>query len=315
MEPDESRSSKPERAALVAVATNLVLTAVKFALAAFTASLALLAEAFHSLADIGSSVAVFLALRAERVGSQDRGSRLARLLGRHPQRTVAILIGVFLIGVAVSVLRKVLEPNEIAVEYPVPAGMIMLVLAFFSLLLSRFERAVGERAGSTALLADGLHSRVDMFGSLLVAIALLGEAISLRVDQLAAGVIAFFIFVQAINVFVTVVRDSLRDEEGADYLYPDWLVRAVERSVDRVKTRLTAAWRAGSGSAAKCERGCKGRPGPLCRGPAGRLPGLSRHRALHGAGPRGRDHRALRAPTAGRGLAGGRPALQVAVAG
>jgi len=235
MEPDESRSSKPERAALVAVATNLVLTAVKFALAAFTASLALLAEAFHSLADIGSSVAVFLALRAEKMGSEDRSSRLSRLLGRNPQRAVAILIGVFLIGVAVCVLRKVLEPNEIAVEYPVPAGMIMLVLAFFSLLLSRFERAVGERAGSTALLADGLHSRVDMFGSLLVAIALLGEAISLRVDQLAAGVIAFFIFVQAVNVFVTVVRDSLRKGEAADYLYPDWLVRSVERSVHRVR--------------------------------------------------------------------------------
>ena len=176
MDSDEGRSTKPEKAALVAVATNVLLTAAKFVLAAFTASLALLAEAFHSFADIGSSLAVFLALRAERVNSEDRSARFARLLGRNPQRVVAILIGVFLIGVAVSMFRKVLEPKDIAIAYPVPAAIIMLVLALFSFLLSRFERAVGERTGSTALLADGIHAQVDMFGSLLVAIALLGES-------------------------------------------------------------------------------------------------------------------------------------------
>ena len=240
METDKGRSTKPEKAALVAVATNVLLTAVKFVLAAFTASLALLAEAFHSFADIGSSLAVFLALRAEKVNSEDRGVRLARLLGSNPQRVVAILIGVFLLGVAVSMFRKVLEPKEIAIAYPVPAAIIMLVLALFSFLLSRFERAVGERTGSTALLADGIHAQVDMFGSLLVAIALLGEAVSLRVDQLAAGVISFFILVQAVNVFVTVVRSSLREEKGADYFYPEWLVRSLQRTFRRVRSAVYA---------------------------------------------------------------------------
>ncbi len=49
MDSDERGSAKPGKAALVAVATNVLLTAAKFALAAVTASLALLAEAFHSL--------------------------------------------------------------------------------------------------------------------------------------------------------------------------------------------------------------------------------------------------------------------------
>lgn len=242
MKSDEDRSTKPEKAALVAVATNVLLTAVKFVLATFTASLALLAEAFHSFADIGSSLAVFLALRAEKVNSEDRSARFSRLLGSNPQRVVAILIGVFLLGVAVAMFRKVLEPKEIAIAYPVPAAIIMLVLALFSFLLSRFERAVGERTGSTALLADGIHAQVDMFGSLLVAIALLGEAISLRVDQLAAGVISFFILAQAVNVFVTVARSSLREERGADYFYPEWLVRSLQpgcrRARDAVYARL-----------------------------------------------------------------------------
>ena len=238
MESVEVRSTKPEKAALIAIATNLLLTLAKFVLATFTGSLALLAEAFHSLADIGSSLAVFLALRAEKVNSGSRGVRLGRLLGRNPQRVVAILIGVFLLCVAVSMFRKVLEPKELAIAYPVPAAIIMLVLALFSFLLSRFERAVGERTESTALLADGIHSQVDMFGSLLVAIALLGESISLRVDQLAAGVISFFILLQAVNVFVIVVRSAIREEKGADYFYPEWLVRSLQHTFRRVRSAL-----------------------------------------------------------------------------
>jgi membrane protease subunit HflK len=77
-----------------------------------------------------------------------------------------------------------------------------------------------------------------MFGSVLVAVALLGEAISLRVDQLAAGVISFLILAQAVNVFVTVVRDSRRDEKGADYFYPEWLVRSLQPGLRRARSRV-----------------------------------------------------------------------------
>jgi hypothetical protein len=64
---DEPLSRQPEHAALVAIGTNLILTIFKFLLASLTRSLALLAEAFHSFSDIGSSFMVFLVLRAERV--------------------------------------------------------------------------------------------------------------------------------------------------------------------------------------------------------------------------------------------------------
>jgi membrane protease subunit HflK len=228
-------STKPQKAALIAVATNVLLTATKFVLASLTASLALLAEAFHSFADIGSSLMVLLALRFERANPGDGSARLSRLLGRSPQRVVALLIGVFLLGVAFSMFRKVLEPGELAIAYPVPSAIIMLVLALLSFLLSRFERAVGERTGSAALLADGIHARVDMFGSLLVAIALLGESMSLRVDQLAAAVVSVFILVQAINVFVTVLRDARRAEDGMAPLYPEWLPRSLQPRLLQLK--------------------------------------------------------------------------------
>jgi membrane protease subunit HflK len=230
--------TKTEKTALAAIATNTVLTVVKFILAFLTSSLALLAEAFHSFADIGSSLAVFMAVRAEARASKESASRVARFIKRNPQRIVAVFIGLFLLVVAVSMFRKVFQPETLEVTYPVPAALVMLALALFSFLLSRLEKAVGEKEGSTALLADGIHARVDMLGSFLVAIALLGESLSLKVDRLAAGIISFFILLQAINVFVTVIRDYFRKEKQQVYIYPQWFMTFSQESYPRFKNNL-----------------------------------------------------------------------------
>ena len=64
--------NKQEKTALISSGINLLLTAVKFNLAALTGSIALLAEAWHSLSDIFSSFIVFLALRADRRTGKER---------------------------------------------------------------------------------------------------------------------------------------------------------------------------------------------------------------------------------------------------
>jgi len=240
MSSEQTKTDKPEKTALVAIVVNLILTVIKFILAVFTNSLALLAEAFHSFADIGSSLAVFLALKTERAGSENSNSLLRRILGKNPQRKVAIFIGVFLVCVAISIFRKAFQPEGLAVSYPVPAALTMLALALLSFLLSRLELTVGEKTGSTALIADGIHARVDMFGSLLVAIALLGESLSLRLDRLAAGIISLFILLQAINVFATVIRDYVKKEKQENYFYPQWLLTFSRDSYPRLKQKIYA---------------------------------------------------------------------------
>ncbi|MFC2172381.1 FtsH protease activity modulator HflK [Acidobacteriota bacterium] len=228
---------KTGRVAVLAIATNAVLTLIKFILAFLTGSLALLAEAFHSFADIASSFAVYLAIRVESREKPFSGSRFALFFSRNPQRKVAILIGFFLLAVSISIFNKMFAQTSIDLKYPVPAALCMMVLALFSFLLSRLERAVGEKYGATALTADGYHARVDMFVSLFVAIVLIGESLFFKLDRIAAGVIALFIFIQAINVFVLVAKDILKKEKQADYLYPEWLLSFSNRKVP-----ATRAW-------------------------------------------------------------------------
>ncbi len=230
--------TKQEKTALGAVGTNAVLTVVKFVLASLSGSLALLAEAFHSFSDIGSSSAVFISVRREvKDGLEGKGAELP-WWRRNPQRKVAVGIGIFLLVVAVTMFTKVFSTPSLTVNYPVPMAIGMLVLALFSYLLSRMELTVGENTQSTALEADGHHARVDMFGSLLVAGALLGESLSWPVDRPAAAFISLIILLHAIQVFIAVARDIRRKEQAGAYLLPAWLGWLSRERLSRARLRL-----------------------------------------------------------------------------
>ncbi len=244
-EKKHSKLSKPEKVALGAIFLNFLLSAIKFVLAVFSGSLALLAEAFHSLADIGSSGAVFIALRMEKKTPSSQDSSIKKFFKTNPQLKVAFAIGVFLLVVAVMVFRRVFKPEPISVKYPVPTALVMLILALGSYLLSRFERLVGEKEGATALVADGHHALVDMLGSLLVAIGLFGESLNLRLDRPVAFIISLFIALQAINVFIAVARDWLRKEESASYRYPQHLIDIFQNRLPRLRKNFMlrfASW-------------------------------------------------------------------------
>jgi Co/Zn/Cd efflux system component len=231
-----------EKAAFTAIAVNVVLTVLKFGLAFWSKSLALRVEAFHSLADIGSSIAVFMAVRADMLRRDASASHRGKLgfIG-NPQRFVAVLIGTFLLAVGLLFLRKVIAPDTIVVSHPVPVSIAMLLLALFSFLLSRFEMMAGQREDCTALVADSYHARVDTFGSLVVAGSLLGEAVGWKVDRLAAGLLALFVLSQALNVFGAVIRDIARRKEGTDLLYREVLWLAIRKRFPGLVPRLVGS--------------------------------------------------------------------------
>ncbi|MFO8057038.1 MAG: FtsH protease activity modulator HflK [bacterium] len=256
-QPGERRGlGAAEKAAIAAIGVNALLTGLKFLLAWWSGSLSLKVEAFHSFADIGSSIAVFFAVSAE-MSRKSRepspaGGRLDIL--RHPQRLVSIFIGIFLAVVGILFIRKVFSPEPIEVKNEVPVALAMLFLALFSFLLSRLERLVGEREDCTALVADSFHARVDMAGSLLVAGALLGNSLGLSLDRPAAGLLAAFILLQSLNVFGAVLRDMARGEASSDIVYREWLFMAVRKRLPSIIPRLVGLVARLLGGSAEDER-------------------------------------------------------------
>ena len=215
--------SKPAKVALTAILLNLILTILKFILAGITGSLALIAEAYHSFSDIWSSIMVFISIQLGKDHDEKANHGFLKGLWLHPQRMAALFIGIFLLFVSISIFSNVFKPDTWDIKYPVPVGLVVLIFALGSWLLARFEMVVGEKTGSTALVADAYHSRVDMAGSILVAITLICEGFGLRLDRIGAGILAFFILVQAISVFATVIRDYLHKDLKESTLVPLWV--------------------------------------------------------------------------------------------
>jgi regulator of protease activity HflC (stomatin/prohibitin superfamily) len=238
---------RPEKAALYAVAINAFSTILKFVMASLTGSLAVMAEAFHSLSDIITSILVFLAVRGDRlaVGRKKAGSdslaprvdsgcsdsahsevesaeahspdgKAGRVV-KSPsfQLAISLLIGLILLFVSINILNQAYLGTRQVIESSLTAAFFLLFAAAGSYFLSRFEIAVGESTNSLALIADGHHSNVDMLGALLVSFSLFSNSMGLNVDIYVAAVIGGIILLQSVEILGNVIWFAL-NRRGTD---------------------------------------------------------------------------------------------------
>ena len=246
----ESGTSTPdqgnikERAALITLSLNTLLTVLKFVLFYFTGSLAVLAEAWHSFSDIATSFLVFLAVRPRNGGAaatagagpqnetgqggdsgndggdatdgdvitDGNGATKSLITRTTSEQWASLAIGLFLSVVALFLLYKFFDFTPVVVKYPLVAGLVFLGFSLGSYLVYRFESSVGKAAKSVGLQSDGMHARTDMIASLLAGFSLILYHLGLDIDRWVAGLIALIVLSFAIETLVNVVLSIVRGE-------------------------------------------------------------------------------------------------------
>jgi len=260
------------RTALVTLLLNTALTVLKFVAFAFTGSLAILAEAWHSFGDIATSATALLSVRQQakrrshdgeepagaeppvedppgeappepgdgaeesvdaeapaaavrrpawqrfplspiRVAGAGIGRVFRSVWALQPEQKAALIIGLFLAGIGIALLRKVVTSEATEVARPLVAGIAFLVFSVASYAVSRFELGVGRAEGSPALVADGLHARADAVATLLTGGSLILYYFGLNIDRLMAGVLGLVILSFAAETLVNLAIGVLRGEE------------------------------------------------------------------------------------------------------
>jgi modulator of FtsH protease HflK len=240
-EPGTPLITRQEATALVSCTVNLLLTIAKFFLFYnFVKSVSLKAEAWHSLSDIGSSFVVFLALYLSRrkmerttrakeaVGEGDEPKRKGLFAGEpepeegepkrsaKPEDVVAIGIACLFLVVCMGIFWEVFQPTEVKTDHALLVAVGMLAMAYASYLLYKFEYRVGVESNSSGLIADGYHSRIDMYGSVLVAVALVSHWLGLGfADRIVAAFICLGILAHAIEVLAMAARHYLGKADEA----------------------------------------------------------------------------------------------------
>ncbi|HEX9338660.1 MAG TPA: cation diffusion facilitator family transporter [Pseudonocardiaceae bacterium] len=155
----------------VLLATALVQAGVVW----LTGSVALLSDTLHNLADAGTAIPLAVAFR---LGNRPPTRRFTYGYGRAEDLAglvVLVVIAASAVLAGVESVHRLLAPAKVSY---LPALAAAAVIGFLgNEIAARWRIRTGRRIGSAALVADGMHARIDGFTSLSVLVAAGGSAV------------------------------------------------------------------------------------------------------------------------------------------
>jgi len=212
------------KAVAVSLVCNLVLVTLKLFGARVSLSVAMKTDALHSASDILIDGLVFLSIcftiyqyrkegKSVRDGEKSReGKRSSAGKGKRMGNTLvaenltALLVSIWLIAAAVGFLVTAFTGHAQPLHRVPVAIAIVWVCIVLSYFLGRYKIRVGREEDSISLEADGHHSRMDMYSSIVVFVGLLGDLVGIRLDAFASVVVALLVMKAGGEVLVSSIR-------------------------------------------------------------------------------------------------------------
>ena len=203
----------------LSIVVNLLISAVKLFFGMMVNSIALIADAVHSLSDVASSLVVIIGFRIS-TKPPDKEHPFGH--GR-ADRIVAIVIACMLIIVGLEFFMNGIS----RVRTPVPiesSSLIIVILAMtiiVKILLSVISYDFGKHVHSAALKADAWHHGTDAISTVLVIIGFVLFRFGFYyVDGILVIIIALFIVYTGI-MMIFESSSTLLGEAPSDHLISD----------------------------------------------------------------------------------------------
>ncbi len=198
-----SNKKLPAIEAYVSIVGNVLLFGLKLWAGIITGSIALRADAWHTLSDTFSSIVVLVGAKVSEKPADERhpfGHGRAELIA-------SFLIGIMLALIAFSFIEKAIENLQggAAVNY----GRIAIVVTFISMvikeLMAQFALWAGRRVRSNSLKADAWHHRTDAISSLVILVGIFLGRFFWWID----GVLAILVAIMILYSTWEILRDTL----------------------------------------------------------------------------------------------------------
>ena len=237
------QAKKSVRVSVLGIAANAFLALIKL-LAGFLAhSTAMLSDAANSLSDIFSGVVVLLGVRAgNKQADEDHLYGHERL-----ECTAAIILSVVMVIVGGVVgYRGVLGIISGSAGELAAPGVLAMAAAGATILIKTalffHTRRVARQVGSTALAAQAIDHRNDIFATTGGFVGILGARLGLPIlDPIAGLVICLLILKGAVDIFrdaMDKLTDKACDSETEAAIRRLILEQAGVLGIDDLKTRL-----------------------------------------------------------------------------
>ena len=197
---------------VLSVILNFVLFGLKYWAGLATGSLALMADAWHTLSDSLTSVVVIVATKlSSKPADQEHpfGHGRFELIG-------SIVIGMLLALVAFNFATEAI--GRFTAHDEVVFGTLAIIVTIVSIVvkegLAQFAFHVARKTGSRAVKADGWHHRSDALSSLVILVGILLGRYFWWVDSLLGFVVALMIFYATFEILKKNINALLGEVPG-----------------------------------------------------------------------------------------------------
>jgi cation diffusion facilitator family transporter len=193
-----------ERLAIASVLVNLVVTGLKYFLGVFSGSLALLADAVHSTADVISSASIWAGIKLSRRKTKRFPYGLYKV-----ENLVALITSGLILLAGYEIVRSVLWAGERVKAERLPYAIVgVIAISIILLGFSRYELKRAKKLNSPSLQADAQHLTTDLFSSCIILLGLAGTYFQLKfpLDKLAALIIVVLIVGVGTKIAVDAIR-------------------------------------------------------------------------------------------------------------
>ena len=191
-DPERYRAGAGRLSGVVGIVCNGLLCAMKLLVGTVSGSVSITADAMNNLSDASSSIVTLLGFKlSEKPADEDHPYGHARYeyLSGLAVAAMIVVIGFELLKTSID---KILNPTP--TEFSLWVVVVLLGSIAVKLWMSRFNRILGRRIDSTALLATAADSRNDVVSTAAVLLASAVEAVSgWRIDGIMGLGVAVFI--------------------------------------------------------------------------------------------------------------------------
>ena len=194
----------------VAIVVNLALFALKYWAGIVSGSIALMADAWHTLSDSISSVVVILGAKlASKKPDKDHPYGHGRW-----ELVSSIIIAIILVLIAFGFIRDAI--GQLRIRESANFGTVALVVTIVSIvvkeLMAQFAFYLGRKSGSTTVKADGWHHRTDALSSLVILIGILIKDYFWWIDGVLGIAVSLMLMYAAFKILMEAVNMILGEE-------------------------------------------------------------------------------------------------------
>jgi cation diffusion facilitator family transporter len=201
---------------IVSVIVNSILFALKFWAGVVTGSIALTADAWHTLSDSLSSIVVIVAVK---LSSKKPDAKHPFGHGRWEQ--VAALFIAFLLGViAFDFLKDSFTQfkNHESTEFGTIAIVVTIISIVVKEALAQYAFYIGRKTENVSIKADGWHHRTDALSSVVVLVGILFAKQFWWVDSVLGAIISLMLFYATYQIAKEAIDKLLGEKPGPELI-------------------------------------------------------------------------------------------------